>query len=190
MCQVPSWIVTKDAVLFLTDKDAEAHGIDWKDATGHAAIRKVWKGCGGTEGEGLGKDTPQVVVDAFLSGRMNRLIAAGDLLIRNGEWTMPALTTAGNVSVYGKFDAPALTTAGNVSVYVYGKFDVPALTTAGNVSVYGKFDAPALTTAGDVSVYGKFDAPALTTAGDVSVYVSGKFDAPKLGYPAPPKEGK
>ncbi len=154
MCQVPSWIVTKDAVLFLTDKDAEAHGIDWKDATGHAAIRKVWKGCGGTEGEGLGKDTPQVVVDAFLSGRMNRLIAAGDLLIRNGEWTMPALTTAGNVSVYGKFDAPALTTAG------------------------------------DVSVYGKFDAPALTTAGDVSVYVSGKFDAPKLGYPAPPKEGK
>ena len=142
MCQVPSWIKTTEGkVLFLTDKDVVAHNIDWKDATGHVAIRKVWPGCEGIEGEGLGKDTPEAVVKAIKSGKMNRMIEVGELLIRDGAWSLP-ITTAGYVSVSGEFDAPALTTAGNV--YVSGKFSAPVLTTAGNVYVSGKFSAPKL----------------------------------------------
>ena len=89
MCQVPSWIRTRNAVLFLTDKDAEAHGIDWKDATGHSAIRKLYPDAQGAEGEGLGKDTPQEVTDALTGGRMNRIAAAGELLIVDGMWALP-----------------------------------------------------------------------------------------------------
>jgi hypothetical protein len=98
MCQVPSWITTKDAVLFLTDKDAIAHKIDWKDATGHSAIEKVWPGCQGKQGEGLGKHTPKEVVAAIASGKMNRITAAGELVIVDGEWELP-LIEAGSVYV-------------------------------------------------------------------------------------------
>ena len=85
MCVVPSWIETKDAVLFLTDKDALEHKIDWKDATGHSAIRKVWPGIEGKKGEGLGPHTPKVVMDAILAGKLNRMAAAGDVTV-TGEW--------------------------------------------------------------------------------------------------------
>ena len=78
MCVVPSWIETKEAFLFLTDKDALEHGIDWEDATGHTAILKVWADAKGKAGEGIGKHTPQVVMDAIRAGKLNRIAAAGD----------------------------------------------------------------------------------------------------------------
>ena len=83
MCVVPSWITTKDAVLFLTDKDAIDHQIDWTDATGHSAIRKMWPAATGKEEEGIGKHTPQVVMDAILAGKLNRIAAVGD-----SRWNM------------------------------------------------------------------------------------------------------
>ncbi len=77
MCQVPSWITADDGtVLFLTDKVAKAHGIRWNDATGHLAIRRVWPGAQGGEGEGLGRDTPPEVVRSLLSAGMNAIAAA------------------------------------------------------------------------------------------------------------------
>ena len=111
MCQVPSWIKTDDAVLFVTDKDAIEHKIDWKDATGHMAIRKLWPRCKGEEGEGLSKHTPQVVVDAILAGRMNSIAAAGDLVIIDGDWTLPLTEVSGYVYVQqgATFTAPKLT---------------------------------------------------------------------------------
>jgi hypothetical protein len=110
MCVVPSWIKTKDAVLFVTDKDAIEHKIDWKDATGHSAIRKLWPRCSGKEGEGLGKHTPQAVVDALLAGRMNSIAAAGDLGVVDGEWTLSIAEVSGYVYVHqgATFTAPRL----------------------------------------------------------------------------------
>jgi hypothetical protein len=118
MCQVPSWITTPEGVLFLTDKDAKAHKIDWLDATGHLAIREIWPKCKGEEGEGLGKNTPSVVVDALMSGKMNRIIAAGELLVTAGEWSVPCTSVVGNVNVRegATLTLPLCTSVGNVSV--------------------------------------------------------------------------
>ncbi len=128
MCQAPSWITTPDAVLFLTDKDAEDHRIDWKDATGHSAIRKVWPNCKGQEGEGLGKHTPQVVVDALLAGKLNRIVAAGELVVTDGVWELPA-AVSGYVVVYqgATFNAQNLARCGSVSVEKGATLNAPVL---------------------------------------------------------------
>jgi hypothetical protein len=170
MCQVPSWIKTEDAVLFLTDKDVEAHGIDWKDATGHSAIRKLYPDAGGTEGEGLGKDTPQEVIDALTGGRMNRIAVAGELLIVGGSWDLPLTTVGGGVTVWqgATLTVPALTTVGGyVDVWEGATLTVPALTKVGG-SVY-VWQGATLT------------VPALTTVGGgVTVWEGATLTAPKL----------
>ena len=170
MCQVPSWVKTDDAVLFLTDKDAEAHGIDWKDATGHSAIRKLYPDAQGAEGEGLGKDTPQEVVAALTSGRMNRIAAAGELLVVDGVRTLPLTTVGGSVIVQqgATLTVPALTTVGGSVIVQQGAtLTVPALTKIG----------------GDVYVWqgATLAVPALTTVGGgVDVRQGATLAAPKL----------
>jgi hypothetical protein len=150
MCQVPSWITTPEGVLFTTDKDAKAHKIDWVDATGHSAIRKIWPKCKGVEGEGLGRHTPKVVVDALLSGKMAKIIAAGELLVTDGEWSVPCTSVVGNVSVWkgGTLTLPLCTSVGD---YVYvsegAKLTLPVCkTVGGNVDVRkgGSLVAPML----------------------------------------------
>ena len=139
MCHVPSWITTKDAVLFLTDKDAQTHGIDWKDATGHSAIRKLYPNVQGEQGEGLGKHTPKEVISALATGKMNRIAAAGELSIVDGKWTLPLTKIDGSVYVRegATLTVPALTKIGG-SVYVQqgATLTAPALTTIdGSVDV-------------------------------------------------------
>ena len=149
MCVVPSWIMTKDAVLFVTDKDAIEHKIDWRDATGHSAIRGLWPGCKGEEGEGLGKHTPQVVADAMLAGKMNSIAAAGGLGIVDGEWTLPIAEVSGSVDVHqgATFTAPKLAKSGSVYVYQGATFTAPVLAeVSGYVDVHqgATFTAPKL----------------------------------------------
>ena len=114
MCQVPSWIQTSDAVLFLTDKDVVSHGIDWEDATGHSAIRGLYPNIQGERGEGLGKHTPKAVADALTTGKMNRIAAAGELLIVDGKWSLPLTKIDGSVYVQqgATLTTPALTKIG------------------------------------------------------------------------------
>ena len=206
MCQVPSWIKTKDAVLFLTDKDVLAHKIEWNDATGHSAIRRVWPKASGVAGEGIGKDTPKEVLDALKSGEMNRIVEAGELLIREGKFeskmivragnieakkgatlTLPALTKAGDVRAYqgATLTLPALTTAGYVIAQQGATLTLPALTEVARYVIAYQgvtLTLPALTKAGDVRAQqgATLTLPALTKAGDVITYGNGKIDAPKL----------
>ncbi len=119
MCDVPSWIRTTDgAVLYVADADAKRHGIQWNDATGHHAIRKIWPTAEGTEGEGLGKDTPPEVVQCLLAQKMNSIAAAGKVLVCDGVWNLP-IVQAGHVAVYegATLRADALTKAGYVAVH-------------------------------------------------------------------------
>ena len=174
MCQVPSWITTEDAVLFLTDKDAETHGIDWKDATGHSAIRKLYPNAQGEQGEGLGKHTPKEVVAALTTGKMNRIAAAGELLIIDGKRTLP-VTTTGDVYVWegATLTAPALTKTGYVYVREGATLTAPALTKTGDV---------------DVRTGATLTAPALTTTGSVYVWEGATLTAPKtIQGPKAPK---
>ena len=135
MCVVPSWIGTKDAILFLTDKDVLAHGIEWKDSTGHSAIRKVFPGAKGKDCEGLGKHTPQVVVDALLGGRMRQIAEAGDLGIIDGERTFNVGKVSGSVNVRqgATFTAPKLAKSGSVNVEQGGTFNAPKLKSRGTL---------------------------------------------------------
>jgi hypothetical protein len=131
MCQVPSWITEPDGtVLLVTDKDAKAHGIEWNDATGHSAVRKVWPKCQGKEGEGLGKDTPKVVVDALLSGKMRKIVETGELTVTNGTWELPKAKKCGSVYV-GQGASLTLpvceSVGGSVDVWDGGKLDAPRL---------------------------------------------------------------
>jgi hypothetical protein len=138
MCQVPSWITTPTGVLFTTDKDAKAHKIDWVDATGHSAIRRLWPKCKGVGGEGLGRHTPKEVTDALLSGKMAKIIAAGELLVTAGEWSVPC-TSVGGVDVRegATLTLPACTTVGgNVDVRKGAKLTLPLCTSVGNVDVW------------------------------------------------------
>ena len=131
MCHVPSWITTKDAVLFLTDKDAQTHDIDWKDATGHSAIRKLYPNVQGERGEGLGKHTPKEVISALATGKMNRIAAAGELSIVDGKWTLPLTKIDRDVYVRegATLTVPALTKIdGNVCVWKGATLTAPALT--------------------------------------------------------------
>ena len=185
MCHVPSWITTKDAVLFVTDKDAKAHDIDWKDATGHSAIRILYPNTQGEQGEGLGKHTPENVVAALTTGKMNRIAAAGGLLVTDGKRAL-LLTQTGNVDVRegATLTAPALTQTGNVNVWRGATLTAPVLAKTGSVYVWtgATLTAPALTKTGDVYVGrgATLTAPALTKTGDVYVGRGATLTAPKL----------
>jgi hypothetical protein len=190
MCQVPSWITTSTGVLFTTDKDAKAHKIDWVDATGHSAIRRLWPKCKGVEGEGLGRHTPKVVVDALLSGKMAKILGAGELLVTDGEWSVPCTSVGGNVSVWkgGTLTLPLCKTVGD---YVYvsegATLTLPACTSVGGNVYVGKgatLSLPVCKTVGgnvDVRKGGTLTLPVCKTVGGyVDVGEGGKLVAPKL----------
>jgi len=206
MCDVPSWIVTPDGtVLYVTDKDAKEHGLDLKDATGHAAIRKVYPKATGAEGEGMGKDTPSEVVQALLAGKMHAIAAVGKMVVRDGDWNLPVKRTGGVVVEKGAtFTAPALEKSEYVMVRRGAAFTAPALAKSGGVMVYegttltvpvlsevagyvvvekgATFTAPALEKSGDVVVCkgATFTAPSLEKSGDVEVRKGATFNAPVL----------
>ena len=76
MCDFPSWRKLKDdTVLYLTDKDAEDHGIPYLDAVGHSAISKVFPGSRGEDEEGF--PCPPPMAQDIRAGKMRLLAQAG-----------------------------------------------------------------------------------------------------------------
>ena len=109
MCEFPSWITTDDGtVLFLEDKDLDNPAL--KDLTpdgvvGHSAIRAVYPGCGGADGELW--PCPDEVEAAVQAGRMGRMQEAAGVRVffpKDGATINPKrgetyLVKAGTVTV-------------------------------------------------------------------------------------------
>jgi len=149
MCQVPSWVRVGEAVLFLTDKDAKREKMDYNDATGHSAIRTIFKESRGRNCEGLSKTTPKSVVSALENGEMNGIVSAGEFLVKNGRFTMPFTSIGDDLDLHGRCHVtfPRLRKiVGIVTVSKGCTLVAPMLTQCGYLENHGKILAPKLKT--------------------------------------------
>jgi len=146
MCHVPSWITTdKKEILFLTDKDVRKHGLSLYDATGHSGIRSVFPDCDGEEHEGLHKNTPKVIREAFAAGKFNKLASVGDIAILGGTWELPMTEIGGELTIEkrAKVTAPRLKSVCSIlSIATGSRLDAPVLKGADYLEGNGKLVAP------------------------------------------------
>lgn len=186
MCNVPSWVQTKDSVLFIVDKDIDEHDeLCIANAGGHFAIRILWPSVKGTPYEGLSKKTPSQIVSALRSGRMNSILSGNPLLITDGKWNLPFVECHSILLEEGaSLRVPNLTKIHD-SIRLCGKasLNAPALVEIGGdlvVSRQSVFKAPNLEQIGcEITVYigANISLPALTNADRVVAFNNAKLTA-------------
>lgn len=123
MCTFPSWIEGENGeCYFLTDKDVRDHGIDWKDAIGHDAIRKIFPGLKGIDQEGFEQSIPTLLTNAIMKGKCRKIMKASNytrVTLKNGllhsfnnlpaiEWTNGIKCWYKNGSFHREDNLPAI----------------------------------------------------------------------------------